>query len=59
MTGTAREYGLRVNSRMDERKDPLRSTVTAGEYLQDLIAVFGKKSFLLAIASYNVGDGIV
>lgn len=59
MTGTAREYGLRVSRTQDERTDPLKSTVTASEYLQDLIGVFGKKSFLLAVASYNVGDGIV
>ncbi|MBN1349422.1 transglycosylase SLT domain-containing protein [candidate division KSB1 bacterium] len=59
MVGTAREYGLRVDRFLDERKHPLKSTLTASEYLLDLIAVFGKKSALLAIASYNVGDGAV
>lgn len=59
MVGTAREYGLKVNSINDERTDPLKSTITASEYLSDLISVFGKRGVLLALASYNVGDGIV
>ena len=59
MVPTAREYGLTINKYRDERKDPLKSTIAAGEYLLDLIGVFGKSSVLLALASYNVGDGIV
>jgi len=59
MVPTAREYGLRINKYRDERKDPLKSTIAASEYLLDLIGVFGKSSVLLALASYNVGDGIV
>ncbi|MBN2011145.1 transglycosylase SLT domain-containing protein [candidate division KSB1 bacterium] len=59
MVPTAREYGLRINKYRDERQDPLKSTIAASEYLLDLIGVFGKKSVLLALASYNVGDGIV
>jgi len=59
MVGTAREYGLKVSAVNDERTDPLKSTITASEYLSDLISIFGKRGVLLALASYNVGDGIV
>jgi DNA-binding response OmpR family regulator len=59
MVGTAREYGLKVSAVNDERTDPLKSTITASEYLSDLMSIFGKKGALLALASYNVGDGIV
>jgi membrane-bound lytic murein transglycosylase D len=59
MIPTAREYGLKINKYRDERFDPLKSTIAASEYLADLLGVFGKKSVLLALASYNVGDGIV
>jgi len=59
MTHTGREYGLQINNYIDERKDPIKSTLAAREYLIDLIGIFGKESFLLAIASYNVGDGKV
>lgn len=59
MPGTARDYGLRVNRKIDERTNPEKSTVVAREYILDLIGIFGKESFLLALASYNVGDGRV
>jgi len=59
MPRTAREYGLCVNRYVDERKDPIKSTIVAREFLLDLIGIFGKDGFLLALASYNVGDGKV
>lgn len=59
MPQTAREYGLRVDRYKDERSDPFKSTLAAREYLIDLIGIFGKESFMLALASYNVGDGKV
>ncbi len=59
MPHTAREYGLRVDRYKDERSDPFKSTLAAREYLIDLIGIFGKESFMLAMASYNVGDGNV
>ncbi|MBD3290278.1 transglycosylase SLT domain-containing protein [candidate division KSB1 bacterium] len=59
MPHTAREYGLRVDRYKDERSDPFKSTLAAREYLIDLIGIFGKESFMLALASYNVGDGKV
>lgn len=56
---TGRNYGLRVERHVDERLDPLKSTVAAREYLLDLISIFGSRSFLLAMASYNAGEGKV
>ncbi len=56
---TARAYGLKVNRYMDERLDPARSTGAAALYLKDLVAMFGKDSFLLVLAAYNAGDATV
>jgi membrane-bound lytic murein transglycosylase D len=52
----AREMGLRVDSRMDERTDVVKSTRAAAKYLANLLAEFGSDSFMLAIASYNKGE---
>lgn len=57
MYGTAREYGLKVNTFVDERKDPYKSTVAALKYLQNAYNEFG--DWLVAIASYNCGIGNV
>lgn len=57
MTPTAREYGLRVSSKVDDRKNPERSTEAALEYLSDLYDRFG--SWYLAAAAYNTGQGRV
>ncbi len=57
MPDTAREYGLKVNRKVDERTDPVKSTEAAAKYISDLIAVFGVSSFTLSLAAYNVGDG--
>ncbi|MEW6409415.1 MAG: transglycosylase SLT domain-containing protein [Nitrospirota bacterium] len=57
MPKTARQYNLRVDSRIDERKDPIKATYAARSYFLDLIAIFGSKSFLLAMAAYNSGEG--
>ncbi|HEY3277260.1 MAG TPA: transglycosylase SLT domain-containing protein [Syntrophorhabdaceae bacterium] len=57
MPGTARQYSLRVADRTDERLDPVKSTFAAVEYFHDLIAIFGPRSFLLALAAYNCGEG--
>lgn len=56
---TGQTYGLKVGYRTDERLDPVKSTIAAREYLLDLISIFGSKSFLLAMASYNAGEGKV
>jgi len=53
LKGTAREYGLEVNSAIDERYNLEKSTEVACEYLQDAYDKFG--SWTMAAASYNMG----
>ena len=55
MPQTARDFGLRVNSEMDERQNMKRSTVAAAKYLKSLYHEFG--SWTLAAAAYNIGEG--
>ena len=57
MAATAREYGLKINNYVDERRDPRRATVAASLYLKELYRQ--KKSWYLALASYNAGPGRV
>ena len=57
MAPTGREYGLKINNYVDERMDPVRSTLAAGRYLKELYRQ--KKSWFLALASYNAGPGRV
>ncbi len=59
LPSTARAYGLRVDYQVDERMDPARSTQAAARYLNDLVSIFGKDSFLLVLAAYNAGDNAV
>jgi membrane-bound lytic murein transglycosylase D len=55
--GTAKMFGLTVNSWIDERKDPEASTVAAARYLKHLNGLFN--SWPLALASYNAGEQTV
>jgi membrane-bound lytic murein transglycosylase D len=57
MKGTAKLYGLRVDSWVDERRDPYRATDAAVRHLGDLSKRFG--SLYLAAAAYNAGSGKV
>ncbi len=52
--GTGRRYGLKVNSYVDERRDPVLSTRAAAEYFKDLYGIFA--SWHLVLASYNAGE---
>ena len=54
---TAKEYGLRINSYLDERKDIYKSTDAACRYLKKAYKVFN--DWELSLASYNCGRGNV
>ena len=57
MHSTARNYGLRIDSYVDDRMDPVASVDAAARYLRDAYRIFGDWS--LAISSYNCGSGNV
>ena len=53
MITTGKHYGLEVNSLVDERRDPVRASYAAAQYLRDLYRIFG--DWNLVIAAYNCG----
>ncbi len=57
MYGTGKLYGLKVNSYIDERRDPVKATHAAVRFLKDLYDRYG--DWYLAIAAYNCGPGNV
>jgi membrane-bound lytic murein transglycosylase D len=57
MYSTGRFYGLTINSVVDERRDPVKSTHAAAKYIKDLYEMYN--DWILVIAAYNCGPGNV
>lgn len=57
MPATGKKYGLEINSLVDERMDPIRSTEAACLFLKNLYGIF--HDWNLVIAAYNCGPGNV
>jgi membrane-bound lytic murein transglycosylase D len=55
MPPTAKQFGLRIDEFVDERRDLIKSTEAAAKYLSNLYKKFGK--WYLAAIAYNCGDG--
>ena len=57
MYGTGKVYGLEINSVVDERRDPIKSTHAAASFVKDMYNLYG--DWILVIAAYNCGPGNV
>lgn len=57
MLATGKRYNLKVNSLIDERQDPYKSSWAAARYLRDLYKIY--KDWSLVIAAYNCGPGTI
>ncbi len=57
MLPTGKIYGLTINSLVDERLDPVKSTYAACRYFKDMYAIYN--DWNLVLAAYNCGPGNV
>lgn len=57
MYQTGKQYGLKVDTYVDERSDPLKASNAATQYMKNMYAIFG--DWDLVLASYNTGPGNV
>ncbi|MBO4371744.1 MAG: transglycosylase SLT domain-containing protein [Bacteroidales bacterium] len=57
MVQTGKNYGLEINTFVDERRDPQKASYAAARYLRDLNKIYD--NWPLAIAAYNCGPGNV
>ena len=57
MYQTGKQYNLKIDSYVDERSDPLKSSDAAAQYMTNMYAIFG--DWDLVLASYNSGPGNV
>ncbi len=57
MYGTGKVYGLTINSLVDERRDPIKSTHASAKFIKDLYNIY--RDWILVIAAYNCGPGNV
>ena len=54
---TGRHYGLKIDWYIDERRDPIKSTIAASKYLKKLYEDYG--DWEIAASAYNAGEGKV
>lgn len=57
MYGTGKAYNLNVSSLVDDRRDPIKSTIAACQHMNDLYKIYD--DWLLVLAAYNSGAGNV
>lgn len=57
MYGTGKAYNLNVTSLVDDRRDPIKSTIAACQHMNDLYKMY--HDWLLVLAAYNSGAGNV
>jgi membrane-bound lytic murein transglycosylase D len=55
---TARRYGLRIDSWIDERRDPILSTKAAARHLAELHDAAGR-DWWVALAGWNIGESAI
>ncbi|MCZ2356999.1 MAG: transglycosylase SLT domain-containing protein [Bacteroidia bacterium] len=55
--GTGKQYGLRIDSYIDERCDPYKASIAAAKYLKNLYSIYN--DWPLVIAAYNCGPGTI